>query len=165
MLPLIFVYILHGKDKLTMEWLPWLQTSWQDSAWLPPVCIVYFADYTRQPERKQVLPRLAYNKDYLQLTMGHLCEITSFYQKNHILKCSCSDSLTDVLRVISCKVWARVFLQSGSNFITTNLYCSVFNPPNLLLGISLTNLHLYCWGGFLWCYSKPISWRNFRGCT
>ena len=31
--------------------------------------------------------------------------------------------------------------------------------------ISLTNLHLYCWDGFLWCYRKPLTWRKFRGCT
>ena len=66
-LTLIFVYILHGKDKLTMEWLPWLQTSWRDSGYPRYVLYSYFADYIRQPERKHVLPWLSYNKDFLQL--------------------------------------------------------------------------------------------------
>ena len=37
---------------LTTVWLPWLQTSWWDSVY---ICIVYFANCIRQPERK--LPR------------------------------------------------------------------------------------------------------------
>ena len=126
---------------LTTEWLPWLQTNWRGSGY------VLFTNCITQPERK--LPdhhwsciferghtcmyhRACNNNHYLAdiVTTEHLRE--NHHKIIIFLRCSCSDLLTDVMRVVICKVWfgLRLLMQLTSN------------AKNKLL---ITTLPYLCW--------------------
>ena len=71
------------------------------------------ANSIREPERD--LPRLSYNHDLAdRVTTGQ-----SYHKSIKLLKCSCSDSLTDVLRVVMCEVCTIWEIE------TTNLFLAV----------------------------------------
>ena len=87
--------------------------------------IVYFANCIRQPERKLPRPSTTWSCRYsnhwsCNIERGHTCmyikehaDIVNSGEKFHF----CSDSLSVVLRVVSCKVWfgLRLLMQLTSN--------------------------------------------------
>ena len=111
---------IHSKNKLV--------TLVADKLMRQRLCIVYFANCIRQPGRK--LPRQSttgscrYSNHWLCIfERSHSCMLHAIScRENHhksiiFLKCSCSHSLTDVLRVVSCKEWFGVgfLMQLNSN--------------------------------------------------
>ena len=75
--------------------------------------VVIVASTIREPERD--LPRLSYNHDLADRVTTE----QSYHKSIKLLKCTCSDSLTDVLRVVRCEVRTIWEIE------TTNLFLAV----------------------------------------
>ena len=110
----------HYKNKsvvLITEWLPWLQTSWRHSGYVLYILLITnttgeeaFPDYVSYSAVSNhwtsVAPICNNNHDLGDIvTTEHRWESPAFVKSIIFVKCGCSDSPTDVLWVVSCKVW------------------------------------------------------------
>ena len=142
-----------------VRWLIIVERAWASSILL----ICYFSWYTaRFYYKSSFVPRLLCMDGEKKKSLVHtVCTCSGFLRKLETLVRSVLLPTSPCERCMVLSTW---FLTTHNVHSGTPLNISVLTPSSLLC-VFLTNLHVYCWDEFLWCYNEPQTWRSFRDCT